>query len=155
MVTEAILVNRLLEDEELTGVSALLFDEAHERSLDTDLGLALALETQSVLREDLRLCVMSATIDGARFAKLLGGETPVIESEGKAWPLDIRWLGAKPEARLEDAMTSAILQAWREEQGDVLAFLPGVGEIARVQERLARAPAEHADPAAARAGAST
>ena len=73
VVTEAILVNRLLEDQELAGVSALLLDEAHERSLDSDLALALALESQAVLREDLRLLVMSATIDGARFARLLGG----------------------------------------------------------------------------------
>ncbi len=136
VVTEAIPVNRLLEDQELDGVSALLFDEAHERSLDSDLGLALALETQGILREDLRVCVMSATIDGARFARLMGDATPVIESEGKAYPLDIKWLGASPEKRLEDAMTSAILTAWREEEGDILAFLPGVGEIARVQERL-------------------
>lgn len=136
VVTEAILVNRLLEDQELEGVSAVLFDEAHERHLDSDLGLALALETQGVLREDLRICVMSATIDGARFAQLMGEGTSVIESEGKAYPLTVKWLGASPEKRLEDAMTSAVLTAWREEEGDVLAFLPGVGEIARVQERL-------------------
>lgn len=136
VVTEAILVNRLLEDQELHGVSAILFDEAHERNLDSDLGLALALETQSVLRDDLRICVMSATIDGARFASLMGGDTPVIESEGKAFPLRIEWLGARPEQRIEEAMTSAVLQAWREEEGDVLAFLPGVGEIERTRERL-------------------
>ncbi len=136
VVTEAILVNRLLEDQELEGVSALLFDEAHERSLDSDLGLALALETQSVLREDLRICVMSATIDGARFARLLGDHAQVIESEGKAYPLRVEWLGARPELRLEEAMTSAILTAWREEEGDILAFLPGVGEIARTAQRL-------------------
>ncbi|QZH74326.1 MAG: ATP-dependent helicase HrpB [Erythrobacter sp.] len=137
VVTEAILVNRLLEDQELKGISCLLFDEAHERHLDSDLGLALALECQQVLREDLRIGVMSATIDGARFARLMGAQTPVIESEGKAWALDIRWLGASPEKRLDEAMTSAVLTAWREETGDVLAFLPGVGEIERVRERLA------------------
>ena len=136
VVTEAILVNRLLEDQELTGVSALLFDEAHERHLDSDLGLALALETQSVLREDLRICVMSATIDGARFARLMGSDVPLIESAGKAWPLRLEWLGASPEKRIEEAMTSAVLTAWREEAGDILAFLPGVGEIERVRERL-------------------
>ncbi len=136
VVTEAILVNRLMDDQELEGVSALLFDEAHERHLDSDLGLALALETQSVLREDLRICVMSATIDGARFARLMGADAPVIESQGKAHPLRTRWLGASPEKRLEDAMTSAILQAWRDEDGDILAFLPGVGEIERTRERL-------------------
>lgn len=136
VVTEAILVNRLLEDQELAGVSALLFDEAHERSLDSDLGLALALETQGVLREDLRIAVMSATIDGARFARLLGEGAPVIESAGKAWPLRLEWLGARPELRLEDNVTSAVLTAWREEEGDILAFLPGVAEITRTAERL-------------------
>ncbi|RIV84687.1 ATP-dependent helicase HrpB [Aurantiacibacter zhengii] len=137
VVTEAILVNRLLEDQELEGVSAILFDEAHERHLDSDLGLALALESQQVLRETLRICVMSATIDGARFARLMGEGTTVVESEGKAHPLRLEWLGASPEKRIENAMTSAVLQAWREEDGDILAFLPGVGEIERTRERLA------------------
>ena len=137
VVTEAILVNRLLEDQELNGISAILFDEAHERHLDSDLGLALALESQQVLREDLRIAVMSATIDGSRFARLMGDGTPVIESEGKAFPLRIEWLGARPEERIEAAMTSAVFQAWCEEQGDILAFLPGVGEIERTRERLA------------------
>jgi ATP-dependent helicase HrpB len=113
----------------------VLFDEAHERHLDSDLGLALALESQAVLREDLRIVVMSATIDGSRFARLMA-EAPVIESEGRAHPLRIEWLGSRPELRVEDAMASAVLAAWREEQGDVLAFLPGVGEIERTRERL-------------------
>jgi len=137
VMTEAIFVSTLLNDPELSGVSAVLFDEAHERHLDSDLGLALAIESQSVLREDLRLVVMSATLDGARFADLLGG-APVIESEGKAWPLSIHWLGARPELRLDEAMASAILTAWRDESGDILAFLPGVGEIERTRERLAQ-----------------
>ena len=136
VVTEAIFVAQIVEDPELSGVSAVLFDEAHERHLDSDLGLALALESQAVLREDLRICVMSATIDGARFARLLGDDAHVIESEGKAYPLAIRWLGAAPEKRLADAVASAILTAWREEQGDILAFLPGVRDIDRVAERL-------------------
>ncbi len=137
VVTEAIFVNRILEDQELSGISAVLFDEAHERHLDSDLGLALALESQGVLREDLRLLVMSATIDGARFARLMGEATPVIESEGKAHPLRIEWLGSRPELRIEDAMTAAILTAWREEKGNLLAFLPGVAQIERTRERLA------------------
>jgi len=138
VVTEAIFVNRILEDQELAGISAVLFDEVHERHLDSDLGLALAIESQAVLREDLRLLVMSATIDGSRFARLLGEATPVIESEGKAHPLRIRWLGSRPELRVEDAMTSAVLTAWREEaEGDLLAFLPGVAQIERTRERLA------------------
>lgn len=137
VMTEAIFVNRVVEDPELAGVSAVLFDEAHERHLDSDLGLALALESRAVLREDLRICVMSATIDGVRFARLLGDDAPVIESEGRAFPLEIRWLGASPDKRIEDAMAQAVLTAWRETEGDVLAFLPGVREIERTRERLA------------------
>lgn len=141
VVTEAILVNRLVDDPELSGVSALLFDEAHERHLDSDLALALALETRSVLREDLRVLVMSATIDGARFARLLGPDTAVIESEGRSFPLQIKWLGSDSLQVLEDRMAAAIMQAWRDEAGDILAFLPGVREIERVRERLeARLP---------------
>ena len=136
VMTEAIFVATIMGDPELSGISAVLFDEAHERHLDSDLGLALAIESQSVLREDLRLVVMSATIDGSRFAALLD-HCPVIESEGKAHPLAIRWLGARPEVRIEEAMAAAIHTAWREESGDVLAFLPGVGEIERTRERLA------------------
>lgn len=136
VMTEAIFVSTILNDPELAGVSAVLFDEAHERHLDSDLGLALAIESQQVLRPDLRLVVMSATIDGTRFAGLLG-DAPVIESAGKAHTLTIKWLGAQPELRLEDAMASAVLTAWREETGDVLVFLPGVGEIERLRERLA------------------
>jgi ATP-dependent helicase HrpB len=136
VMTEAIFVATVLNDPDLTGISAVLFDEAHERHLDSDLGLALAIESQSVLRPDLRLVVMSATIDGGRFAGLLN-HAPVIESAGKAHPLTIKWLGARPDRRIEDAMTSAVLTAWRDESGDVLAFLPGVGEIERVRERLA------------------
>ena len=136
VMTEAIFVATILKDPELTGCSAVLFDEAHERHLDSDLGLALAIESASVLREDMRLVVMSATIDGARFADLLGG-APVVESEGKAYPLAVRWLGARPELRLDEAVSSAVLTAWREESGDILAFLPGVGEIERTRERLA------------------
>ena len=136
VVTEAIFVAQILGDQELSGVSAVLFDEAHERHLDSDLGLALALESRAVLREDLRVVVMSATIDGARFARLMGERTPVIESEGRAHPLRIEWLGSRPELRTDEAMASAVLQAWREEEGDILAFLPGVGEIERTRERL-------------------
>ncbi len=141
VVTEAILVNRLVEDPELPGVSALLFDEAHERALDSDLGLALALETRAVLREDLRVLVMSATIDGARCARLLGADAAIIESEGRSFPLTITWLGGDASQAIEDRMAAAILTAWREEAGDILAFLPGVREIERVRERLeARLP---------------
>jgi ATP-dependent helicase HrpB len=136
VMTEAIFVSTILNDPELAGVSAVLFDEAHERHLDSDLGLALAIESQQVLRPDLRVVVMSATIDGARFAALLG-DVAVVESEGKAHPLDIRWLGARPELRLEEAMVSAVATAWREADGDILAFLPGVREIERTADLLA------------------
>ncbi len=136
IVTEAILVNRLVEDPELPGISAVLFDEAHERGLDSDLGLALALETRAVLREDLRVLVMSATIDGARFARLLGDDAPVIESEGRSFPLEIKWLGSNPSQRIEDQVTAGVMTAWRDTDGDILAFLPGVGEIERTRERL-------------------
>ena len=140
IVTEAILVNRLVEDPELPGISAILFDEAHERNLDSDLGLALALETRGVLREDLRVLVMSATIDGARFARLLGDDAPVIESEGRSFPLEIKWLGANPSQRIEDQVAAGVMTAWRDaaagQGGDILAFLPGVGEIERTRERL-------------------
>ena len=136
VVTEAILVNRLVDDPELPGVSALLFDEAHERALDSDLGLALALETRAVLREDLRVLVMSATIDGARFARLLGDDAAIIESAGRSFPLEIKWLGSDGSQAIEDRMAAAVLTAWRDEADDILAFLPGVSEIERVRERL-------------------
>ncbi|MEL7707317.1 ATP-dependent helicase HrpB [Citromicrobium bathyomarinum] len=139
VLTEAIFLNRIVADPELPGVSAVLFDEAHERHLDSDFGLALALETQGVLREDLRLVVMSATLDGERFAGLMPngkGACPVIESEGRSHPLRIEWLGASGTQRFEDAMADAVAQAWRAEEGDILAFLPGVREIERVRERL-------------------
>jgi ATP-dependent helicase HrpB len=142
VMTEAIFVSTLMSDPDLVGVSAVLFDEAHERHLDSDLGLALGIESQAVLREDLRLVVMSATLDGKRFSGLLG-DAPVVESEGKAHPLTIRWLGARPELRLDEAVTSAVLTAWRDEAGDILAFLPGVGEIERVRERLAERLRKH------------
>jgi ATP-dependent helicase HrpB len=129
VVTEAIFVATILADPELSGISAVLFDEAHERNLDSDLGLALAVECQQVLRDDLRIIPMSATIDGERFAALLGPDTPVIESEGRAWPLTIRWLGARAEARMDEQMVSAILTAWREEAVTFWPFCPASGKL--------------------------
>ncbi len=137
VVTEGIFVNRVFDDPELPGVSAVLFDEAHERSLDCDLGLALALEARNVLREDLRVLAMSATIDGARFSQLLGDDAPVIESAGRSYPLELRWLGRNAAQPVETQMVDAIITARREnETGDILAFLPGVREIERVGEQL-------------------
>lgn len=136
VVTEGIFTRQLLDDPELTGVAAVLFDEFHERSLDADLGLALARDAQTGLREDLRILVMSATLDGARVAKLLG-EAPVVESEGRAFPVETRYLGRKVDAPLERQMADAIASALRTDAGSVLAFLPGAAEIRRTQNFLA------------------
>ncbi|MBO9671292.1 MAG: ATP-dependent helicase HrpB [Sphingobium sp.] len=136
VVTEGIFRRRIQSDPELAGVSAVLFDEVHERNLEGDFGLALALDAQSGLREDIRLVAMSATLDGARFAALMD-EASVIESEGRSYPIDLRHIGRDANDRIEDAMAGAIRKALGEESvGDVLAFLPGVGEIERTAERL-------------------
>ena len=135
VVTEGVLTRRMLRDPELASVGAVLFDEFHERSLNADLGLALALETQSALRPDLRLLVMSATIDGAEVARLLG-DAPVIESQGRAFPVETRYLGDVTLPEVENATASAIRRALAEEGGSVLAFLPGEREIRRVADRL-------------------
>ncbi len=136
VVTEGIFARQILDDPELTGVGAVLFDEFHERSLDADLGLALARDAQTGLREDLRILVMSATIDGARIAKLLG-DAPVIASEGRAFPVETRYLGRKPDMQIERQMADAIASALRADAGSVLAFLPGAAEIRRTQNFLA------------------
>jgi ATP-dependent helicase HrpB len=139
VVTEGIFVSRIQSDPELAGVSAVLFDEVHERSLDSDFGLALALDAQAALRPDLRLVAMSATLDGARFSALLG-DAPVIESEGRSYPLETA--PSRPRGRGADRGCdgAAIRTALREEGGGVLAFLPGVAEIERTAERLGDAP---------------
>ena len=136
VVTEGVFTRRILSDPGLDGVAAVLFDEFHERSLDADLGLALARDSQQVLRPDLKLLVMSATLDGARVSRLLG-EAPVIESQGRMFPVETRHLGADPAMRLEDQTVRAIRRALGEETGSLLVFLPGQGEILRVAERLA------------------
>jgi ATP-dependent helicase HrpB len=136
VVTEGIFSRQILDDPELTGVAAVLFDEFHERSLDADLGLALARDAQVGLREDLRILVMSATLDGARVAALLG-DAPVIASEGRAFAVETRYLGRKADAPLERQMADAIAMALRADPGSVLAFLPGAAEIRRTQNLLA------------------
>ena len=136
VVTEGIFSRQILDDPELTGVAAVLFDEFHERSLDADLGLALARDAQTGLREDLRILVMSATLDGARVGKLLG-DAPVVASEGRAFPVETRYLGRKADAPLERQMADAIATALRADPGSVLAFLPGAAEIRRTQNFLA------------------
>jgi ATP-dependent helicase HrpB len=135
VVTEGIFSRQILENPELTGIAAVLFDEFHERSLDADLGLALARDAQTGLREDLRILVMSATLDGARVAALLGN-SPVIASEGRAFPVETRYLGRKPDVPLERQMADAIAMALRADPGSVLAFLPGAAEIRRTQNFL-------------------
>lgn len=133
VVTEGVFTRMAVDDPELSGIAAVLFDEFHERSLDADFGLALALESQAVLRPDLRLLVMSATLDDQRLGVLLGA-APLIRSEGRNYPIETRYLGRDATKRIEDQMASAILSTLRGEKGSILAFLPGQGEI----ERLAR-----------------
>jgi ATP-dependent helicase HrpB len=141
VVTEGLLVRRLQTDPGLEGVAAIFFDEAHERNLDTDLALALALDLQRALRPELRLLAMSATLDGASFAGLMseGGQAaPVIESLGRAFPVELRHRARdlRDPRDLPEAMASAIREALITHPGDVLAFLPGWGEIRRTAERL-------------------
>jgi ATP-dependent helicase HrpB len=133
VITEAILTRRLIDDPSLEGVGCVIFDEVHERNLSSDLGLALCLEVQQGLRDDLRLIAMSATLDGGRFARLMGS-APVITSEGRAFPVAVRWLPA--DGRLAERTAAAIRIALREETGSVLVFLPGMGEIRRTQGLL-------------------
>ncbi len=136
VLTEGIFLKRIQSDPELAGVAAVLFDEVHERSLDSDFGLALALDAQASLRPDLRLLAMSATLDGARFSSLMG-DAPVVASEGRSHPIDIVHVGRASERRIEDEMAPAIRRALAESEGSLLAFLPGVAEIERTAERLA------------------
>lgn len=136
VVTEGVFARMLLDDPELPGVAVVLFDEFHERSLDADFGLALALDVQQALRDDLKLIVMSATLDVERVAGLLG-RAPVIESQGRSFPVDVRYQERPSAERVEDAVTRAIVDAHRQETGSILAFLPGQAEITRTAERLA------------------
>jgi ATP-dependent helicase HrpB len=135
VVTEGVFTRMIQGDPTLEGVAAVLFDEFHERSLDADLGLAFARDSQSVLREDLRLLVMSATLDGAAVAKLLG-DAPVIESIGRAHPVVTRYLGRDEHLRLEERAAKAVELALAEEGGSLLIFLPGQGEIRRTEDLL-------------------
>ena len=135
LVTEGIFTRQVLADAALEGIAAIVFDEFHERSLDADLGLALARDVQQGLRPDLKLLVMSATIDGARVSRLLG-DVPVIESAGRAFPVATRYLGRDPQRPIEPQVADAIARALRAEPGSVLAFLPGSGEIRRTETIL-------------------
>src|SRR5215813_9299111 len=135
VVTEGVFTRMVLDDPSLDGVAALLFDEFHERSLDADLGLALARDVQEGLREDLRLLVMSATIGGARVSRLLD-EASVVESRGRAFPVETRYRGREARAHIEREVADTVVEALRVEPGSVLAFLPGAGEIRRTETML-------------------
>ena len=142
VVTEGVLTRRLQNDPELTGVAVVIFDEVHERNLPTDLGLALALDVQHALRPDLRLLAMSATPDARKLAAILAGPSqaraPVVSSDGREHPVEVRSLPLKPGkgVRIEPAVADAVLAALRVEPGDILVFLPGIGEIRRVEGLL-------------------
>lgn len=136
VITEGVLTRMLQADPALEGTGLVIFDEFHERSLHADLGLALCLEAQSVLRDDLRILVMSATLDAEPVAALLG-DAPVLTSEGRAYPVETRYLDRRVEGPVEPVVVRQIQEALASESGDILVFLPGAGEIRRVEERLA------------------
>ena len=135
VLTEALLTRRLQSDPELKDVALVIFDEFHERSLNADLGLALALETQTALNDDLKILVMSATLDGARVAKLLNN-APAVRSEGRLFPIETHYAPHHANTRLEQHATNAILRALEETAGGILVFLPGEGEIRSVERLL-------------------
>ncbi len=140
VVTEGILTRRLQRDPELAGVGLVIFDEFHERHLHSDLALALCVDAQRGLREDLKLLVMSATLDGGPVARLL--DAPVVTSEGRSHPVDVRYLARDPEGPLPEIMRAAVSRALAETRGDILAFLPGAGEIQRTRDLLAELPGD-------------
>jgi len=135
VVTEGIFTRMLLDNPELPGIQMVIFDEFHERTLDGDFGLALALDVQAALRPDLRILIMSATLDISRVSGLMH-EAPVIESTGRSFPIDTRYRERRPGERIEVAMSDAIGAVLKEETGSILAFLPGQGEIRRTVELL-------------------
>ena len=137
VVTEGILTRMIQSDPELSGIGAVIFDEFHERSLNADLGLALCLEIREALRDDLILLAMSATLDAEPVAKLMD-DAPVVTSEGRSYPVDVKWLGKPlpPKPRVEEATASLVLDAVKDTEGGVLVFLPGEGEIRRTEGLL-------------------
>ncbi|HWA14962.1 MAG TPA: DEAD/DEAH box helicase, partial [Gemmatimonadales bacterium] len=140
VVTEGILTRMLQSDPGLEGVGLVIFDEFHERSLHADLGLALTLASRALLRADLKVLVMSATLDGTAVARLLD-DAPVVISEGRSFPVEIRHRPRRPETRIETTVAEAIHIALASETGDLLVFLPGAGEIHRVASALGQLPA--------------
>ncbi len=135
VLTEGILTRRLQTDPGLEGVGLVIFDEFHERHLHADLALALCLDSQRTLREDLKILVMSATLDGEAVAGLLGG-APLITAHGRQFPVDVRYAAGESDEHLPQIVAQAILRALERDQGDVLAFLPGAWEIRRTQHLL-------------------
>ncbi len=135
VLTEGILLRMLQNDPALADVGMLIFDEFHERNLYADLGLTLALEAQSIFREDLKIMVMSATLDTAPVAALLGG-APVVAAHGRSYPVETRYLKKRIEGPIEPVLVATVQQALAKDQGDILVFLPGAGEIRRIKSRL-------------------
>ena len=128
VVTDGILTRRLQRDPTLDGVALVIFDEFHERHLQADLGLALTLDAREGLRPELRVLVMSATLDAGAVSVLLG-DAPFVSSRGRSFPVDLQWMPQRPDARLEHGVASAVHRALEHGPGDVLVFLPGIGEI--------------------------
>lgn len=139
VVTEGILTRMIQTDSNLEEVGLLIFDEFHERSLQADLALALSLQVQSILRSDLRILIMSATLDAAALSSVLGG-APVVTSEGRQYPVNIHYASVDSDKPLPVRMSVALRRAMREEEGDILAFLPGAGEIQRTMQILTEEP---------------
>lgn len=135
VVTEGVLIRKLQSDPELSGVGLVIFDEFHERSIEADLGLALSLDVQEGLRDDLKLMVMSATLDGEKVAALMQG-APIISSEGRSFEVTHIYLNKKVTGRIENEVASVILRALDEQTGSILVFLPGAGEIERTKNIL-------------------
>jgi ATP-dependent helicase HrpB len=136
VVTEGVFTRMILDDPALEGVAAVILDEFHDRSLDADLGLALARDSQGLLREDLRILVMSATLDGARVSALLA-DAPVIESQGRMFPVETRYVGRDARMTLEEQLARLVGRVLAEEAGGLLVFLPGQGEIRRAERVIA------------------
>jgi ATP-dependent helicase HrpB len=138
VLTQGILTRMLQDDPSLPGVAGLIFDEFHERSLDADLGLALALDAQQALRDDMKLLVMSATLDTQALLQLLGEDTPLIECPGRSWPVTTFYRSASRQETEQTLQSRVVLEAMSTHQGDLLVFLPGQGEIRRLQQLLAQ-----------------
>ena len=136
VVTEGVLTRRLQHDPSLDGYGLVIFDEVHERNLPTDVGLALLLDARSSLRPDLRVLAMSATPDTKGLLRVLGNDTPVAASDGRMYPVDIVWAPMGKQDRVQEATAALVQRALREQTGDILVFLPGIGEIRGVQRLL-------------------